>query len=442
MDFRIEHQSHKVKERVKSNLSLVKHDFTGYDRVAARHLFSEFCHLEQIAVMAAERGDSIEGQLEDEHVHYETFRQLAERYGGLVEPCDEIKELIEYLTSLEGEASLAALNITAESWLETVFDHVADWGVCDEMMRVIEEDEERHVHDALDLAKPPVETIEPIMRDLERMLESIAVAPAFMLPLLYFGGEERTCDMGQSLCEAHEHACNHLGIGARTHRVRLLCRSQRMWAKRKPVPIELTDWDTTKMRLYSQPADMLLWFEVETSLGGYRLQASVVRAVSAILKRNPRLRYVTRRQKLWRAQDSTVAVRGLYDDRAVMNVFIPNAERLDMRGVVKQMNLRFKKARNTEYYALPKMPDGLDDLLPPSRVAAAVNYNGVHGGVGGTGPLSNVEGIPILVTLGESDRGKTTITILMDHRTGDGQDIGLLKNEIVREIEKDNRGTA
>ena len=426
----------RVERRVRDNLNLLRRNFGGYDRLAARHLFSEFCHLETIAVMAAERGDAIEGQLEDEHVHHETFRRLAEMFGGLVEPCEEIQDLIDFLTGLEGEASLAALNVTAESWLETVFDHVAEWGVCDDLMRSIEEDEERHVHDALDLARPPAEVIRPIMQTLERMLERIAVAPAFMLPLIYFGGESRVCDMGEGLCAAHERACSHLGIESRTHRVRLLCRSQRIWSRRKPDPVELGPWDLTKMRLWSEPSPMMLWFEADVGrVNGYQLQAKTVGALARLLQLYPRLRFVTRRGQLWRAKEPIVAVRGLYDDRAVMNVFIPGAENRTWRGVLSQMNRRFKRARRVDYHPLPAMPDGLDKLLPPSRVAAAVNYNGIHGGIGGTGPLSDVEGIPILVTLGEVVDGRVTITILMDHRVGDGQDIGCLKHGLLKELE-------
>lgn len=424
----------RVEQRVRANLALLEHEFTGYDRLAARHMFSEFCHLETIAVMAAERGDAIPGQLEDEHVHHETFRRLAEQHGGLVAPCEEVARLIDYLTSLEGEASLAALNVTAESWLETVFDHVAGWGACDALMRAIEEDEERHVHDALDLARPPAAEIEPIVRDLERMLEAIAVAPAFMLPLIHFAGEQRVCAMGEALCAAHERACAHLGIASRTHRVRLLCRSQRIWSRRAPVPMEMTDWDRTKQRIYDRNADMLLWFEIATAVNGYRLQAQVVAALARILQRHPRLRYVTRRGELFRAQEPIIAMRALYDDRAVMNVFLPGCHHRTWRGVLRQMNRRVKRARAVEYHAMPPMPDDLDKLLPPSRVAAAVNYNGVHGGIGGTGPLSDVEGIPILVTIGEVRAGRVTLTILMDHRTHDGQDIGLLKQELEREL--------
>lgn len=428
----------RVRARVAHNLELCAKEFTGYDRLAARHMFSEFHHLERIAVLAAERGDCIEGQLEDEYVHFETFRRLAERYGGVVEPCEEVSALIDYLTSLEGEASIAALNVTAESWLETVFHHVGRWGCCDEMMRIIESDEERHAALAMDLPKPPTEEIEPIMRRLEEHLENIAVAPAFMLPLIYFAGEKRVCRMGASIIRAHERACAHFGIESNTHRVRLLVRSQRMWANHKPTPVEMTEWDRTKMQLYPAGGDMTLWFQADVGrFNGYQLQAVIVGALSRILQRDSRLRYVTRRGQLWCAQEPIVAVRGLHDERAVMNVQIPGAHRTDWRGVLRQMNRRFKKARATKYKAVPRMPDGLAELIPPSRIAIAVNFNGGNGSAAGTGPLSNVEGIPALVTLGQVRDGKIVITLLMDHRTADGQDIDRLQQQLEREIAKE-----
>lgn len=436
MERRDEHLlQHRVAERVEHNLSLCSDEFQGYDKLAARHMFSEFCHLETIAVLAAERGDGIEGQLEDEYVHFETFKRLAERYGGLVAPCQEIVDLIDYLTGLQGEASLAALNVTAESWLETVFHHVGTWGCCDEMMKIIESDEERHAQLAMNLPKPPVEIIEPIMRKLEEHLEKIAVAPAFMLPLIYFAGEERVCKMGASIVRAHEKACRHFGIKPNTRRVRLLVRSQRMWSKRKPREKPLSSWDVTKMRVYpGQVAPMTGWFEITTSYSGMRLQIAVIGALARILQRHPRLRYVTRQDKLFQTQEVIIGVRAMYDERAVMNVFLPGAESRSDAKILKQFNRRLKKAREFEYHSIPLMPEGLDKLLPPSRVCAAVNYNGVHGGIGGSGPLSEVEGIPILVTLGEVRNRRAVITVLMDHRTHDGQDIGVLMKELEREL--------
>lgn len=428
-----------VAERVKHNLSFFDASkFRGYDRIAMQHMMSIFAHLETIAVMAAERGDAIEGQLEDEYVHYETFAQAAEMCGGLVDPCHEVAVLIEYLKGLKGEASLAALNVTAESWLETVFDHTATWGIIDDMMRLIEEDEERHVHDALDAAKPPVEEITPIMRELEEMLEAISVSASFMLPFIHFAGDERTVEMGLALCDAHDRACDHLGVPSHSRRIRLMCRSQRIWARRKPEPIELTKWDETKMNIYRDVSNMILWFDVNIDeTNGYKMQAKVIESLAKVLQRNPRLRYVTRREKLWKCKEPIIALRSMYDDRAVMNVFMPGCEMRDWREVLRQMRLRVKRARNLPYNPIPALPDGLSELIPPSRACAAVNYNGIHGGEVGTGPLSKVEGIPILLTIGEIAKdGKATITVLMDHRCYDGQDIGLLKKEMVEELQK------
>lgn len=427
----------RVQQRVRENLALCVEEFKGYDRHAMRHMFSEFCHLETIAVMAAERGDGIEGQLEDEYVHFETFKHLAAHYGGLVEPCQEVVDLIDYLTGLDGEASHAALNVTAESWLETVFHHVGRWGCCDEMMRIIESDEERHARLAMDLPKPPVEEIEPIMRKLEEHLEKIAVAPAFMLPLIYFGGEKRVCQMGAGIIRAHERACKHFGIESRTHRVKLLVRSQRMWYKRKPIEKEMTDWDLTRMRAYKgQIANMWGWFTVPAPVNGLRMQARVIKALANILQRHPEWRVVTRQGKLFETQETIIGVRAMYDDDAVMNVFLPNMAGRSEKTVLRQLNQRIKKARREEYgyHAMPHMPDGLDELLPPPRVCAAVNYNGVHGGFGGSGPLSEVEGIPLLVTLGAVRNGECCITVLNDHRTHSGKQIGELMRELEHEL--------
>lgn len=432
-----------VEQRVKHNMAQMDQVFTGYDRLAAQHMFSEFCHLETIAVMAAERGDGIEGQLEDEYVHFETFKRLAEKYGGLVEPCPEVTALIEYLKTLSGPESLAALNVTAESWLETVFRFVANWGCADKMMRIIEDDEHRHSQMAFELEKPEKEKIEPVMRTLEGFLERIAVAPAFLLPLLHFGKEEGIIEMGKGIIKAHRKACEHFDIESRTKRVEILVRSQQMWLSRRPEEIEMEPWDQTKMTIHPDvPHPMQLWFEIPTSTNGYMLQAQLANSVARILQRQPRFRVVTRREKLFQVQESIVCMRALYDERAVVNVFLPGCEAKDDKGTFASMKQRIKRARNSDYLPMPKLPERLHKLLPPSRVAAAVNYmptpkvygDKFVGLVAGTGPITDMEGIPILVTLGEVLGGKTIVTIMMDHRTHDGQDIALFKKELESEL--------
>lgn len=435
----------RVQERIDDNLDLVGRDFIGHDRTAARHLFSTLRHLEQIAVMAAERGDSIEGQLEDEYVHRGTFEALANRYGGLLPPCDEVQRLVDYLTAQEGDMSLAMLNVVAESWLETVFGHIGSWGYVDALMAVIEEDEERHVHDALEMAKPDPEQAEPTLRELEKMLSDIAQSAAFMLPLIYFGGEEAVCAMGMDLCAAHERGCRHLGIEPNTHQIRLFCRAQRLFARTKPEALEMHEGQVTLMRLYPELSPMLLWFDMPfgTSNGG-KIQAQVATALACILARYPELRTVTRRGQLYRVQDTTIALRTAFDEYRPANVFVTNGQYKIWQETLTQMRRRTKRLRAHTYRPVPDLGNGLADLLPPSRCAVAVNFNGQFGGIGGTGPLSDIEGIPTLVTIGEprpAENGYVaTVTILMDHRCGAGRHIGALKRELETELALEEMG--
>lgn len=429
----------RVEERIETNLALVTREFKGYDKIAARHLFSNLRHLEQIAVIAAERGDAIEGQLEDEYVHRGSFEALAERFGGLVDPSPPVQRLIDYLIEQEGEMSLAMLNVVAESWLETVFDHIGRWGYCDELMASVEADEERHVHDALEMAKPDPEQAEPVLRDLEMMLYEIAQSPQFMLPFIYFGGEEACCDMGLDLCAAHERGCDHLGIEPNTYKLRALSRSQRMFARRKPEATYMTAWEQSKMVLYPQVAPMTLMFTANVKYSvGSRIQARLAGAVARIFARNPALRVVTRQRQLYCAQESIIAVRMPYDSEQVMNVYLTDAQYKTDKEILAQLSRRTRRQRQHKYEALPPLDDGLDQLLPPSRCAVAINYNGHYGGESGTGPLSDIEGIPTLVTIGEPRNGQAVITILMDHRVADGRHIGLLKREIEQELSEDS----
>ena len=118
-----------------------------WEFIAARRLYSTLSQFEEIAVLAASRGDATSGQLDDEIVHRDLFRQLARDLGGIEPPAAETTALVNELQSLRGPVSLALLNLVAEQWLETVFHFLcAGWGA--ELFAEIEADESRHVADA------------------------------------------------------------------------------------------------------------------------------------------------------------------------------------------------------------------------------------------------------------------------------------------------------
>lgn len=447
-------QSENVFLRTKENVSTVTHEFEGNDRLAACHLFSELRHLEEIATLAAIRGDCIDGQLEDEFVHRESFETLAIHYGGLKPACKEIQNLIDFLKEQEGEMSLALLNVVGESWLETVFHHIGQWGLFDELFASIEADEERHVHDALELAKPEPEECEPMVRKLESMLEKIMWAPQFILPMLYFGGEEATANIGLAVCAAHERACTHLGVDPNTKKMRALCRAHRFTARNAPELVDMNVWEQSKMKLWKQPAPQTAWIEVPIKTHNpVKLQAKVASIVGKTLAGYPKLKNVWRRDQLFRTKEIIVGQRFLYDDEQVATVFLHGTEHLSEQQIVKQTNRKIKRIRDEPYpTVIPELGD-LEELLPPARCSVVINYYDY--GNCPLGPQSNIEGIPIIVMIGKPyqkgyneyphflvnamDSWHTTITVSIDHRVGDAKDGGHLMQSIKSKFEEEAR---
>jgi len=423
-------------------------DFVGYDRLAARHLFSQLSYLERIAVTASLRGDAVAGQLDDERVHRDTFAILAARLGGMAPMAPEVKRLIEYLQAQQGEMSLAMLNVVAESWLDTVFKHVGSWGMADELFASIEADEARHVYDALQSAVPAPAQSAPVLGALERMLWEISLSPAFMLPLIHLGGPKRTAEMGLAIARAHACACDHLGVEPDTYRLRLLCRGQRMLPECRPV--SMTSWQRSKMVLAEgRPMQQLLHrnLPIGDCRSPAKLQARLIRAMARVLARHPEMRLVTRRGQLFETPEPVIGLRALYDESQVVTVYVRGAHRRSTRQVIAGINRRLKRIRGKPYQPIPYLA-GLEDLLPPSLCNVALSYNGHWGGESGTGPLIDIEGVPIVVTVGEPhDRPRwdgecwqaervVTLTVAMDHRVGDGREIGHFATETIEEMER------
>jgi len=447
--------------RVEKNLRLYNSKFEGPDRVAAQYLFSHLAYLEDIAVYAAFKGDCVEDQLEDELVHRETFRRLAEMHGGLVPSSYEIDRIVDYLLALEGDESLAALNVIAESWLESVFECLAEGGFCTEMIEVIEAEEERHCNDALANARPDPERFTPIVRDLEEMLVKVAGSPEFMIPLYHFMGQRRLGEAGLLMCERHTRGCEALGVEADVRKLQLSSRIARILAQYEPDEIEPTDWEKVRLQNWDDYAPQYCYVTSEVpTTNPFKLQAMVMESAARVMDREPQLRNVTRNGRLYRTKQSSVGIRMLYDDRRVMTVYVAQPHRRGWRTTIKFINRaknRIKERPYEPYEGGVRLCPELKSIFPPHRCPLVVTFNGEWGGHYGVGPLSDMEGIPSSVTIGQirkmprwyatgftDDRGRdhtivpvATFCFQMDHRTGDGQDVGLLASETLRELTRE-----
>lgn len=426
-------------------------ELKGADRIAARHLFSILSRLEEIAVLAAERGDCVAGQLEDELVHREAFRRLASANGGFTSCPRPAAALISYLSRLSGEMSMATLNVVAESWLETVFESLAGCrGLASSVFKMVEDDEHRHSHAALSAARPDPSSSAPIIADLERLLTAIAVSPEFMAPMVWFLGAGGAADMGDKIRERHIVACEHLGVKPNLERLRRVCRAARLMDRSSPQLIEMNEWENLKVDTWHEPAPQLCFVDVAVGAAQpAKILATAVTAVGRALTEWPKLRNVCRGDRLYRTRHPVIGVRELHGGDKVMTVYLTNPGRKGWRGTLSALARKRKKLLNKPYAPYWEPGSGLremTEILPPSRCNAVVSSNGSHGGLFGVGPLSNVEGVPISITIGAAQvkpvwRGEwlpeTTVTLCvqMDHRVGDGAEVGRLATEVKKHME-------
>ncbi len=450
-----------IDKRVIANVQTFNQKLYGTDKVAAQYLFSQMRWLEQIATLAAEKNEVVEGQYVDEIVHRESFETVAEYYGGLRPPTPEVNKLLEYIDQHDGVDAYILLNYFGESWLDAVFERVGSWGYWDGLFESIEADEERHHDGAMseDAAlssfgyeMPDQSRLNDMARTLEKLLSDIMACPHFSYPMIYFGGETESAQVGLDICDAHEEVCDHLGIEHDTRNMRKFCRGQRFLASKAPYPIEMNGWERSKMNLWKQPAEMSGYFNgVFKSSNPIYMQIDLMKAVSEALYLHPRLNRVVRNDKIWQLRENIVGMRIAYDENQVSTVYEKNLWSRKKHSIAKSIIRKQRKIKSKPFQEVIDMHD-IVNILPPARCAVVCNWSGAFGH-NVRGPLNAIEGVPIQIMIGEAwpvmregelidvtEHYEATITITMDHRVGDGKDINLLGHEIDRilrrEVEK------
>lgn len=432
-------------------------------KLAHRILLSNLAHLETIAVEAARRGDGVDGQLDDELFHREVFRACANATGAMTEPDEATSSLIDYLQSLEGADSIHILNIVAEGWLETVFHHLAK--VVDfipNVFRMIEEDEHRHHEGAKGIAPKAGEKTGEIVREVEERLFKIANSANFMLPLVRVLGKEAASRMGHDLAVSHEQSCIHLGVIPRVSRLKALARNGRLLTRKEPVPVPDRPWDEIKKRLWRDSVsatqhafvDIIIPDHVRAS--DAVVQARLCRALAVVYQQYPQTLRVYRNGVTYEPQSIVLGLRMAHKDRdQVGTIFFNPTKYLTDRRLIRMLNRRKRRMNEKDYEGYPDVRY-LEPLLYPSYAVATVSSNGAYGGDFGAGPLNDLEGIGTSYTIGRiryrhkepspSDRGKLvlhshveayfTLCVAMDHRIGDGKDIGDLARGVKEQFER------
>lgn len=415
-------------------------------------VLSNLAHLELIAIEAAKRGDGIDNQLEDEFFHHYTFVMCAEKAFRLFPADKPTQDLIDYLKGLEGQDSIAILNIVAEHWLETVFHHLAKVeSFIPDVFRIIEEDEHRHSHDARKTVIEWTQEREDIVRDIEKLLFEVANSPFFMLPLVRLMGRIECSYMGQDLAKAHENSCIHLGIKPKVAKIKALARNGRNLAKNTPLPVEMRPWDRIKARMWktaneaAQVAFQKIYVPEGVKNNHVVLQIRLARALGITYKQYPELRRVFRNGQIYEPQTTILGLRVLHNDRDQVGTVFFNPDKYDSRRAIsKMLQSRIDRMNRGEYEDLPDYSE-LEKYFYPSYAVATITSNAKHGGLYGHGPLIDVEGIGTAFTIGEIQEefvsssidyriGATKhffiLTIKMDHRPFDGKEIGLMAKAV------------
>lgn len=414
----------KVNQRVESLVKTFKVPRNKTQKLAYKYLFSTLKALEDIAVLAAERGAGVEGQLEDEYVHRDTFKAIADLCGGYEGVCDYTQNLIDYLENLEGENSIAALNVVAEGWLSCVFIKLTP--LCPDLFGKIGEDEQRHNGYALSYKIPNSEELEPIIRDLEKLLLDIVKSVDFVLPMVYLIGLKSVAEMGLDIIESHKKACAHMGVESDTAEMKKFCRSSIYASNKIPEEIEITDWQHNQLMAWDRFAHTIQIREVKIDTKNRLLaQAKIIEAVSDILTYYPEYRNVTRDRKLFRIKNPVIGLRVPWDDDHLSTIFLPVQK--NYRKIAHKIICKIKNKRKKPYEKILDVFH-LKDLLPPSQCSVMVSTVGLHEGADTTGwsVSSELEGIPITVFLLHpiSKEGKfwnTRIVLVIDHRVYDGR---------------------
>lgn len=419
-----------IGNRVASNLRLAREVFhwAGNKRLAGRYLFSSLGDLEQIALMAAQRGGGIAGQLEDEMVHRETFDALAKSLGGRVAPSRAVAALTDFIEDLSGPVLLAVLNIVAERWLGTVFKHVARWGLAPELFSSIEQEERRHSHEALSLARPAPDDALPYLRELEQHLCRITVDPSFMYPLAYLSSLGQVSEMGQEIAEVHRESSRLLGVEPTAYLGAMISCAVDAGQHKEPELLELTPWQRTRFNV-DFVAPIYGWISVpaQEHQGRALLEMEVARSTSRALASRPECHVTLNpyRRQLYRPVAPVVALRRLYDRRGqVISLHFRDAHQHSARVLLESASRKKTTAQLLPFPELPELGE-LRLISPPPRTAATITNLLDCGFDLGMPTLAGVEGASLALGLASVRDGRLHIGVAADHRALDGGDLGL-----------------
>lgn len=437
-----------MKTRIDHNVSLAKpaFDLRGDDRLAARVLFSTLAHIERIAIEAAKHSN-IPGQLEDEHVHYETFRRIADDLGGMLETPRGVQALYDFISELSGPVAVAVHNILGESWIEGIFKFCGQLPLAPDLFASVEADETRHTTLAFAGEKPNPSDAKPYIREMERLICQLVSDYYFIAPLIWFASMRGMGELGEQLSEAHKRACVALGVEHSRYLKDIIKCGSEATEDIEPEVINQSQWERSTWNIgILGPMDIDGEFSIPRSYDYNDLEALVSQAVSFTLFRNPRLNKTlsVARREMYQPKTSLVGIRRLYDrEGQIVTIHVQNPHEHSLASIKRAIKGKTYRQLHMPY---PEVTDLslIKRVLPKPRAACIISSNGYFYKdsvpLGGHAPLIELEGASFSIALGAIQkkwigRSKVKIGILADHHTMTGYDLGLFWHEVKSYLE-------
>lgn len=413
------------------------------DLESARLLFSNLAQLEQIAVLACERGAGIPGQYDDECAHRDTFAEIATALGGCAAPTQSIAALTGFLSGLRGPASLAVLNIVGEAWLGNLFSYLGPRGPWTELFTAIGEEESRHAREAASsLPALQAEEVRPLVGCLEELLWAVTVDPAFCWPLAFFSSlSEVGAVLAASAKVAHAQACVSLGIepGFYAENIAYCGRSLETFAE----PLPLLQTSTQKAFFHIKMPAIRLSFPVRWKHKDSEVEARVVQAVGAALSTMPRLNRTIQdaRSEVYGPVRPVIGVRRK-GGHGIITVYTRDPQLHEVSELRRTISDTAAHLHGLLLPDLRGISAPLLRLAPPPRCAATVTNVTPwtpRGGVGAA-PLAPGEGATLSVCVTSLSRswGRWTleVTIDADHRAHNGEELARLGSFVQTYLER------
>jgi hypothetical protein len=457
------------------------------NEAALRRFFSFLAQMEPIAIDVpllglpeadAETRPLLERQLADEVFHALLFARLAERMGGLAEPITQGERLLATIRAPDDPRTRAVLlNVIAEGWFETLFEHAAGWGVADEIFEIALADEERHVEEGHVHAEgiTPAQ-IEPAVREFEQELFGLVQHPRLMLPTLTLAGEANFRQLSEAYLATHEQALAEVGLEPPEELQQIQHTLDDIQTPEDPLaavgdPERVepeSRWRETAHHLWDTPRDPVMhgWLDVETDhIPPSLLTPVMVAAVGRVWHEYPRMNRYTIGGEVYEPASVNVGVRVALGEQqeALSTIVVPDAHDRSIEDIqriletgVREMNELGEELADLEPDEAEPLRDVLRDeelmgMVPPEMVAAPVTVSNVgpSGLVAGFGAMPGALGQSVELIVGREEQrpvwngeryvpgDAVTVGASADHRVIDGHHAGQAMDRIQAALSED-----